>query len=299
MSEKKSNQKNEMSREKAQVFEGLLSIVVNAALFVVKLWVGLMTRSVALVADAWHTMSDSLTSIFVVVAAKLASKKADKEHPFGHGRWELVASLLIAFILGVIGYEFLTDSIERFQNKNEVTYGNLALIITVASIIIKELLAQYAFYLGRKHNNTVITADGWHHRTDSLSSVVVLIGIIVTRFIDGLWWMDSVLGIFCALAIFYAAYQIMMEAITRLLGEPPKQELIDEISTEINQMYDVDLKLHHVHLHDYISQKELTLHIRLDKKLTIEEGHNVTLAIEKMIREKFNMEATIHVEPLE
>ena len=296
--EKKSNGKNEMSREKAQVFEGMLSIIVNAALFVVKFWVGLVTGSVAVMADAWHTMSDSLTSIFVVAAAKLASKKPDKEHPFGHGRWELVASLLIAFILGMIGYEFLTDSIDRFQNREAVTYGTLALVVTVVSIIIKELLAQYAFYLGRKYNNTVITADGWHHRTDSLSSVVVLIGIVVTRFIDGLWWMDSVLGVFCALAIFYAAYQIMIQAITRLLGEPPKQELVDEISDMINNMYDVDLKLHHVHLHDYISQKELTLHIRLDKKLTIEEGHNVTLTIEKMVREKYNMETTIHVEPL-
>ena len=289
--------KKEMSREKAQIFEGVLSVVVNAILFVVKFWVGLITGSVALMADAWHTMSDSLTSIFVVVAAKLASKKADKEHPFGHGRWELIASLLIAFILGMIGYEFLTDSIDRYQNREAVTYGTIALVITVVSILIKELLAQYAFYLGRKHNNAVITADGWHHRTDSLSSVVVLIGIIVTRFVDGLWWMDSVLGVFCALAIFYAAYQIMIEAITRILGEQPTQELVDNISNEIKQLYGEDLKLHHIHLHDYISQKELTMHIRLDKNMTIEKAHIITLALEEMIKEKFGMEVTIHVEP--
>ena len=289
-----------MDREKsqrAQVFEGVLSVVVNAGLFGVKFWVGMITGSVALMADAWHTMSDSLTSIFVVFAAKLAARKPDKEHPFGHGRWELIASLLIAFILGMIGYEFLTDSISRFQNREYVVYGTIALVITFVSIVIKEALAQYAFYLGRKHDNPVIAADGWHHRTDSLSSVIVLIGIIVTRFVDGLWWMDSVLGVFCALAIFYAAYKIMMEAITRILGEEPDQELIDSISDEVTKLYDNDFKLHHFHLHNYISQKEITFHLRIDENATIKYGHDIASAIESMIKEKFNMEATIHIEP--
>ena len=289
---------NREKSQKAQVFEGLLSIIVNAVLFVAKFWVGLMTGSVALMADAWHTMSDSLTSIFVVIAAKLAAKKPDKEHPFGHGRWELIATLLISFILGMIGYEFLSDSISRFQNRESVIYGTLALVITVISILIKEGLAQYAFYLGRKHNNPVITADGWHHRTDSLSSVVVLIGIIITRFIDGLWWMDSVLGIFCALAIFYAAYKIMMEAITRILGEVPGQDFIDELNDEVKKLCNDDLKLHHFHIHNYISHKELTLHIRLDKETTIEKGHDIATAIETMIKEKYDIDTTIHIEPL-
>ena len=291
-----------MNREKshkAQVFEGVLSIVVNAVLFAAKFWVGLITGSVALMADAWHTMSDSLTSIFVVAAAKLASQKPDKEHPFGHGRWELIASLIIAFILGMIGYGFLDNSIERFQNREAVVYGMLAIAITAISILIKEALAQYAFYLGRKHDNPVITADGWHHRTDSLSSVIVLIGIVVTQFVDGLWWMDSVLGVICALAIFYAAFKIMKDAITRILGEEPKQELIDALQDEVEKLFNSNLELHHFHLHNYISSKELTFHIRLDKDMTIEQGHDIATAIEKMVKEKFDMETTIHVEPLE
>ena len=287
-----------MTKIKAQVFEGILSVIVNAILFAAKLWAGIVTGSVALMADAWHTMSDSLTSIFVVVAAKLASKSPDKEHPFGHGRWELIASILIAFILAVIGYEFLTNSIERFQNRESVVYGTLALIITAISIFMKELLAQYAFYLGRKHKNPVITADGWHHRSDSLSSVVVLIGIIITRFTTEFWWMDSILGMFCALAIFYAAYKIMKESISNILGEGLKPELIDKINAEVKKMYNYDLHLHHFHLHNYISQKELTLHIRIDKNMTVEKGHIMATAIENMIKEQFDMVATIHIESL-
>jgi len=243
-------------------------------------------------------MSDSLTSIFVVLAAKLASKKPDKEHPFGHGRWELISAIIIAFILVFIGFEFLTGSIERFQNKESVVYGTLAIVVTAVSIVIKELLAQYGFYIGRKTNNPVVTADGWHSRSDALSSVVVLIGIIISRFAPGLWWMDSVLGIFCALAIFYAAFEIMRESITRMLGEEPDAAFIEELDNELSKIYESDMKLHHLHLHNYISHKELTLHVRLDGHMTVDEGHRIATRIEEMIKEKFDMDATIHIEPL-
>jgi cation diffusion facilitator family transporter len=288
-----------LNREKAQVFEGVLSVVVNALLFAVKFWAGLVTGSIALMADAWHTLSDSLTSIFVVISAKLASRKPDKKHPFGHGRWELVASILIAFVLGIIGYDFLVNSIERFQNREKVVFGTLALVVTAGSIIVKELLAQYAFYLGRKTDNPVITADGWHHRTDSLSSVIVLIGIVVTMYVEDFWWMDSVLGMFCALVLFYAAYKIMNEAISRILGEEPEQALINNLNIEVKKIYNNDLKLHHFHLHNYISHKELTFHIKLDKNMTIKDGHDIATVIEDMVKEKFDMTATIHIEPLE
>jgi len=278
--------------------EGIVSVVVNAVLFGVKFWVGMITGSIALIADAWHTMSDSLTSVFVVFAAKLASKKPDKEHPFGHGRWELISAILIAFVLVFIGYEFFTGSIERFQNKESVEYGTLAIVVTIIAIIIKELLAQYGFYIGRKTNNPVVTADGWHSRSDALSSVVVLIGIIIARFAPGFWWMDSVLGMFCALAIFYAAFEIMKESITRILGEEPDAEFIEALDIELSRIYEHDMQLHHLHLHNYISHKELSLHIRLDGNMTVEEGHEIASLIEDMIKEKFEIDATIHIEPL-
>ena len=290
--------KKTINRKKAQIFAGWLSIIVNAALFAVKFWVGFITGSVALMADAWHTMSDSLTSIIVVFSARLASKKPDKEHPFGHGRWELISTILIGCILVFIGFEFLTDSIDRFRNRETVVFGTLALIVTVVSIIIKEALAQLAFYIGRKTNNPIVRADGWHHRTDSLSSIVVLIGIVITKFVSDIWWMDSVLGIFCALAIFYAAFQILKDAITRVLGEEPSPELINEITDEIKKIYGGDLNIHHFHLHCYVTQKELTIHIRLDDEMTIKQGHDIATTIENMLLEKFDMITTVHIEPL-
>ena len=289
-----------MNREKAQIVSGVVSVIGNAILFAVKFMVGLMTGSIALMADAWHTMSDSLTSIFTVVAAKLAAKKPDKEHPFGHGRWELVASIIMAGVLAIIGWEFTTQAIERLRNPEEgVIFGTLTLVITIISIVVKEAMAQFGFYLGKKHKNPVIIADAWHSRTDSLSSVAILIGIVITMFIDGLWWMDGVLAIICALAIFYAAFEVMKEAVTKILGEEPELDLQNKITAEALKIYDNDLKIHHLHIHDYITQKELTLHIMLEESMSIKEGHKIATSIENMIKEKFDMVATIHIEPLE
>ncbi|MCL2126997.1 MAG: cation diffusion facilitator family transporter [Treponema sp.] len=284
-----------MDKLKAQYTEGIVSIIVNTVLWLGKFWVGMLIGSIALIADSWHTLSDSISSVVIIIAGKLASKKSDKEHPFGHGRWELISSMFVSFLLGIVGYQFLMDSIDRFKSRESVIYGTNAIVIIAISIIIKELLAQYAFCIARKTDNTIVKADGWHHRSDALAAVVVLIGMIFSKYF---WWMDSVLGMFCALVLFYVAFEIMKESVTKLLGEVPGQDLINGITDELNKMYKNDLRLHHVHLHNYISQKELTLHIRLNGNMTIIEGHKIATAIETMINEKFNMMSTIHLEPI-
>jgi len=273
---------------------GWVSIIINLVLFSAKLLVSIQTGSIALAADAWHTLSDSLSSVIVVITTKLSAKKADKEHPFGHGRWEHIASLFIAVILGIIAYDFIRSSIERFMNTQVVEYGISAIIVTIISIVVKELLTQYSFYIAKKTNNSSVRADGWHHRSDALSSVVVLVGIL---FAKRFWWIDSVLGIIIGLMLFYATIKILKEVITKLLGEEPSKELIDNINAEVLRLCGVDMKLHHFHLHDYIIHKELTLHMRLDKDMTIELSHKIATDIENLIKEKFEMIATIHIEP--
>jgi len=285
-----------MNKTRAAYLEGTVSIIVNTALFILKMWASLVTGSIALAADAWHTLSDSISSIVVIIAAKLAGKKPDKEHPFGHGRWEQIASLFIAVILATIAFGFMDSSVRQFINREKVEYGMLAIIVTIVSIVLKELLAQYAFYIGRKTDNSNIKADGWHHRSDALSSVVVLAGIL---FAKQFWWIDSVLGVIIAIMLFYAVFQILKEDITKILGEKPGNELIGKITNEIKEIYNDDLNIHHIHLHNYTTHKELTFHIRLKGNLTIGKAHDVTEEIEKRIEEKFGMIATIHVEPLE
>ena len=285
-----------MDKTKAGYVEGAVSIILNSILFALKIWASIITGSIALAADAWHTLSDSLSSVVVVIAAKLSSKKADKEHPFGHGRWEQIASIFIAVILAMIAFGFLENSIKHFLEKEKVEYGTIAIVVTAISIVVKELLAQYAFLIGRKTNSSSVKADGWHHRSDALSSVVVLAGIL---FAKQFWWIDSVLGAIIAIMLFYATFVILKEAINKILGEKPEQNLENEVTDIIKNIYNDDLNIHHLHVHNYITHKELTFHIRLKKELTIGEGHKIASKIEESILEKFNMATTIHVEPLE
>lgn len=284
-----------MDKTRSGYLEGIISVIANSILFVLKFWAGVVTGSIALTADAWHTLSDSLSSIIVIIAVKLSGTKPDKEHPFGHGRWEQIAALFIAFLLGVIAFDFLKDSITQFKNQESTEFGTIAIVVTLVSIVVKEALAQYAFYIARKTENVSIKADGWHHRTDALSSVVVIVGIM---FAKQFWWMDSVLGAIVSLMLFYATYQIAKESINKLLGEKPSLDLIEKIKNSIQQYDLLTLQPHHFHIHNYVRHQELTFHIKLRNDLSIEEGHRIATEIENIIQENFGIVSTIHIEPL-
>ncbi len=283
-----------MEKFKAGYTEGIVSILVNTILFGLKLWAGIVSGSIALIADAWHTLSDSISSVVVIIGVKLSSRKPDREHPFGHGRWEQIAAIFIGFILAIVAYNFFVDSIERFSDHETVKFGTLAIIVTIISILCKEALAQYAFYLARKTDNISIKADGWHHRSDAVSSVLVLIGIF---FANRFWWVDSILGIIISLLLFYATFVIVKEAINRLLGEKPSEELISKVRTIIREKYSNEMSSHHFHIHNYITHQELTFHIKLDNSMNLETAHKIATEIENAIHEKLGIVATVHMEP--
>ncbi len=283
-----------MKRQQAGYLEGIVSIIVNTILFGLKLWAGIISHSVALVADAWHTLSDSASSGIVIAGTKLSAKKADKEHPFGHGRWEHITAIFIGVLLAVIAWSFIKDSYENFRARESADFGLVAIIVTIISILTKEGLAQYAFYLSRKTHNLSVKADGWHHRTDALSSVIVLIGIMLRNY---LWWVDSALGIIISLLLIYAAYEIIAESVNKLLGEKPSEELVTKIENIVYSVAECNLHPHHFHMHNYVNHKELTFHLIMDGRLSIDESHEIVTRIENEIREKLDIESTIHVEP--
>jgi cation diffusion facilitator family transporter len=131
--------------------EGWISIIGNIILFVLKYWAGIITGSVALIADSWHTLTDSVSSLIVIISAYISKKPADKDHPFGHGRADLVSSIIIGMLLVMIGFEFILKSIEQLKSGIGVNFGTLAIIVTIISILVKEGMAQYAFWAAPKN----------------------------------------------------------------------------------------------------------------------------------------------------
>jgi cation diffusion facilitator family transporter len=274
--------------------EGISSIAVNLVLFALKYWAGIVTGSLALIADAWHTLSDSASSVIVVGSVRMSSKKADSDHPFGHGRYQEIAAIFIAFLLGIIAYEFLTNAIRKFIDRETTMFGPLAIAVTALSVVLKEGLAQYAYWAYRKTGMETLRADGWHHRSDALSSLVVLIGIL---FGNKFWWMDALLAGIISLLLFYAVYEIVRNSVNKLLGEQPDEQLIARVNEIVHQASDKDVHPHHFHLHRYGDHKELTFHIKLRESMDIASGHRVANEIEKRLRDEMGIEATIHMEP--
>lgn len=271
-----------------------ISIVVNTLLFVGKYIAGVHTGSVALIADSWHTLSDSVSSVVLLVGIWFAQKPADKEHPFGHGRMELVVTLFIGFLLGLIAVNFFKESYERLLSKEVIEYSNFAIIITIVSIVVKELIAQYSFAIARKTQSKALKADGWHHRSDAISSVIILAGIFLAPYV---WWIDIALGFIVSAFILYTAIEIVWETISGVIGENADDDLVRDVKTICNSVMNKDVGVHHIHLHNYGIHKEITLHIALPNTMNIAEAHEITNNMELEIRNQLGIEATIHIDP--
>jgi cation diffusion facilitator family transporter len=289
------NSEQELQRKhRLASIEGWTAIALNLVLFVLKYIAGIMTGSVAILADAWHTISDSFTSLVVLIGTKAARKPADSQHPFGHGRAELIAAIIIGMLLAMVGFNFIVEGIEKLQTRESTTFAPFAVIIIAASVVVKEGMAQFSLWAFRKTGSKPLKADGWHHRSDAITSSLVLIGVLLSR---RFWWIDGVMAFAVAVLILYAAYDILKETINPLLGETPDKQLIGRISEIAHKAAEGPVKVHHIHIHRYGDHTELTFHIMLSPTMSLQNAHNIATNIENAIQNELDMTATIHLEP--
>ncbi len=283
------------SKHKYVIWEGWISIISNILLFFLKYWAGVVSGSIALIADAWHTLTDSVSSVIVLIGGKLSRKPADNEHPFGHGRAEHIAAVIIGVLLAIVAFDFMISAYDKLMSRKAGNFGTIAIVVTIISIVTKEAMAQYAFWAYRKSNASILKADAWHHRTDSLSSIIILIGIFAGRYY---WWIDGLLAFVVAVMIGYASFEILSQEIKALLGEDVDPQEIELIKKEVYILLKREVYIHHFHQHRYGDHSELSCHIKLPAQMSLEDVHNICTQIEKMILYKFKMVATIHPEPL-
>lgn len=276
--------------------EGWLSIIVNLILFGLKYWAGLAIGSLAIIADAWHTLTDSVSSVIVLIGGKISRKPPDKEHPFGHGRAEHIAAIIIGVLLALVAFDFILDAIAKFKTHEKTNFGILAWVVTIISIVSKETMAQYAFWAAKKAKSSILKADAWHHRSDALSSVVILVGLAVGKYF---WWTDAVMGFIVAIMIGLASYNILASEIKSLLGESPSEEHLKEIIETGGAYCNREIYLHHIHIHYYGNHSELSCHIKLPPEMPLLEAHGICTKIENAINAKFGYISTVHPEPIE
>jgi len=274
--------------------EGWVSLFGNILLFAIKYWAGIVSGSIAIIADAWHTLSDSISSIIIILGFKVTEKPADQDHPFGHGRAELIVSLIVGVILAVIAFNFVLESIDRLQTRTTAQIGPVAYLVIGLSVILKEIMYHYAHRIGTKYKLNAVIADAWHHRSDAVSSLVILVGLFANKYF---WWVDGALGLLVALFIIKATYEILRDAINPLLGETPDTHLVADIRALCQEHIDTEINVHHFHIHNYGDHTEMTFHVKMPGHLSLQQAHEMITRVEHIVKERFNIEATIHMEP--
>lgn len=276
-------------------FEGFLSVVLNLALFAFKFIFGMLLNSISLVADALHSLSDVVTSTIVIFGFNISTRPPDTEHPFGHGRAERIVSIVVACLLIVVGLEFLVSGFERFRNPIPIEGNILVIMMLVVSIFIKEFQYHVSMRLGRRIDSPALKADALHHRTDSLSTALVIIGFICFRF--GIFSLDGIMGMAVAVIIMYAGISIIRESGSYLIGRAPSTSLVAKIRETASGCSGVN-DVHHIHVHDYGGQIEITVHVRLKGDIHLDDAHTKASEVEREVKKCVpGAEVTVHLEP--
>jgi cation diffusion facilitator family transporter len=275
--------------------QGWVSVIINGLLFVLKLIMGLMVGSISLMADAIHTLSDVISSGVVIWGFNEAEKPPDKEHPYGHGRAEYIATLIIAILLCVAGIEFIKSSFDRIMNPEPIEPAWWMIVAIVLTIVLKEITARYATYLSEKIASGTLKADAWHHRTDAISSLLVVIAMIAGKYhysaIDG--WA----GVGVAFFIIWTGYTIARESIDDLLGSPPTEDEIEEIRQIVCEVDGV-LGAHDITIHSYGKDKFVGIHVEISDDETAARAHDIAEDVEQALAKMIGIEPTVHVDPI-
>ena len=283
-------------RTKIGVFQGWISVLVNSILFILKLVIGVMVGAVSVIADAVHTLSDVVSSIVVIWGFKQAEKPADVEHPYGHGRAEYIATLIIAILLCVAGIEFIEASIDRIQNPEQVVAEWWMILILMVTIILKEITARYAEFLSSKIASGVLHADAWHHRIDAISSIMVVAAMIAGKY--GYPVVDGWAGLGIALFLIFTGFEIAKDAVDDLIGKPPTMEDVENIR-DIVMNIDGVLGAHDITIHSYGHDKFVSVHVEIDADKSTAEAHDISEEVECKLHDALGVEPTIHMDPVQ
>ena len=277
-----------------------ITIIGNVILSVVKFLAGIIAHSNAMISDAVHSASDVFSTIVVIIGIKLASKEADKEHPYGHERLECVAAIVLAMVLFITGLGIGAEALKNIAQGNYSDLqvpGILALIAAIVSIVSKEGMYWYTRYYAKKIDSSALLADAWHHRSDAFSSIGALIGIGGARL--GFQVMDSIASLVIFVFIVKAAYDIFKDAMDKMLDHSCDEE------TE-KQIYDCVMKNEHVRGIDLLQTRifgnkiYVDVEIQLYASYTLEEAHNIAETVHNAIEDNFPKvkHIMVHVNPV-
>jgi len=283
------------TREQYGRLEGWVSVAVNLVVFAVKLVAGLLIGSVALVADAFHSLGDVASSIVVIVGFRLSAKPSDREHPFGHGRFESIASLVVALMLALTAWEFGKTSVARLLEPRAVAAPWWLVAVLLVTLVVKEWLARFSRSLGERISSSVLIGDFWHHRSDVLATAVVIAALLGARL--DLPWVDGAGGLVVSGFIAWAAWALLHGSLDPLIGEAPAPLVLDEMRGLALGVEGVDA-VHDLIVHRYGSLVVASAHVEVAASLDIAHGHDIAEEVERRLNERLGGWSVVHVDPV-
>ena len=291
-----SNVKNDKVRNSYGVLGGVVGIIINIILFGIKLSVGMLTASIAIMADAFNNLSDAASSLVTILGFKLSSMPADREHPFGHGRIEYLSALIVAFMVMLVGLQFIKSSFERIINPTEVTFELMPFIILFVSIFLKFWLSRFNKFMGERINSSALKASSTDALGDVFTSSCVAISFLASKFTT--IPIDGYIGIAVAAFIVYSGFTLVKDTINPLLGEAPDPELVCAIQ-EMVVSYDHILGFHDLIIHNYGPGKCMaSIHAEIPSDISVVTIHEIIDKAEREISSKLKIYLVIHIDPI-
>ncbi|NLY71699.1 MAG: cation transporter [Clostridiales bacterium] len=282
-------------RDSYSKLAGTLGILINAFLCVIKIAAGIVFNSLAILADGINNLADASSSIILLIGIKLASKPADKDHPFGHARIEYITGLIISFIILVIGVQLLFKSIDKIRFPEPIQFSYITIVILVLAILVKIWHALFNLSVGKTIDSPAIKATGADSRNDVISTSAVLVNIIIDR-VTGLQ-LDGYMGALVALFIIYSGIQLVLESASPLLGRAPDQKLVERIEKIIHSHENV-IGCHDLHVHCYGPGKTFaSVHIEINADIDPFISHDIIDRIENQIERELKIKIVAHMDP--
>lgn len=289
--------RNPKVRDSYGKLAGIVGILSNTLLCVMKILVGLISGSIAIVADAINNLADASSSLITLIGFKLAGMPEDKEHPYGHARIEYLAGLLVSVIIIVVGFELGKGSVEKIITPTPTEFNATVVIVLLLAIGIKVWQAVFNIAAGKKINSMTLIATGADSRNDVISTSVVLLSLIIGHVFE--IQIDGYMGVLVALFIIWSGIGLVRETVSPLLGEAPDPEMVKEIEDIANEHEGV-LGIHDLVVHNYGPGKVFaSLHVEVDAAVDVMVSHDMIDNIEHEVSQQLNITCTVHMDPID
>lgn len=283
-------------RSKCGTLAGGVGIFTNLFLFVIKFISGMLIGSIAISADAFNNLSDAASSVISLITFRIAAKPADREHPFGHARIEYVSSMIVSFLIILVGYELAKGSVEKILNPTKTEFHPVVILVLGFAVLFKFGLFLFNRKLGKLIDSEVLRATAMDSISDAIATFVVLLSSLLLKWsgVD----IDAYMGLLVALFIMFTGAKLLWENKDMILGEAPSEEIVENIKAIISR-YPEAIGIHDLTLHSYGPQKMMvSFHAEVDGRSDIFASHDAIDNMERTVKEELGIECIIHMDPI-